>query len=63
VADQEDAADSAEHDDDVQRKMREALDRKKAGHRESHPGGVRNQGVGESRNDKAVRQFRRKAGS
>jgi adenylosuccinate synthase len=49
-------------DDDLHKKFREALDRKKEQH-ESHPGtGARREGVGDARNDKRQRQFRRKSG-
>ena len=50
-----------EHEDDVQRKFREALERKKAQHHDSH-GGSRGKGVGPASNDKVTRQFRRKSG-
>ncbi|MDQ1628717.1 MAG: hypothetical protein QOI54_2461 [Actinomycetota bacterium] len=50
-------------EDDVHRKMREALERKqakvRAAHGEDHMGG---RGVGYSANDTRKRQFRRKSG-
>jgi hypothetical protein len=50
-------------DDDLQKKFREALEKKNAGNH-NHPGsGVRGQGVGDAHNDKQKRQFRRKSGS
>jgi Family of unknown function (DUF5302) len=53
----------AEAEDDLHRKFREALDRKKE-QNESHPGvSAKHEGVGDARNDKHQRQFRRKAGS
>jgi len=49
--------------DDLQKKFREALEKKNAGNH-SHPGsGNRREGVGEAHNDKQRRQFRRKSGS
>jgi hypothetical protein len=54
---------SSEPADDLQKKFREALEKKNAGNH-SHPGrGARGQGVGEAHNDKQQRQFRRKSGS
>ncbi|HWD83787.1 DUF5302 domain-containing protein [Kribbella sp. NPDC004536] len=54
---------SSEPADDLQKKFREALQKKNAGNH-SHPGsGVRGQGVGDAHNDKQKRQFRRKSGS
>lgn len=54
------AGDGAE--DDLHRKFREALDRKKS-RQGSHPGsGLRSEGVGDAHNDKQQRQFRRKSG-
>ncbi|GAB2672269.1 DUF5302 domain-containing protein [Kribbella swartbergensis] len=49
--------------DDLQKKFREALEKKNA-HHNAHPGsGLRREGVGEAHNDKQKRQFRRKSGS
>ncbi|WP_165956757.1 DUF5302 domain-containing protein [Kribbella antibiotica] len=49
--------------DDLQKKFREALEKKNAGNH-SHPGnGNQGQGAGEAHNDKQKRQFRRKSGS
>ena len=54
---------SSEPADDLQKKFREALEKKNA-HHKSHPGsGTRHEGVGEAHNDKQKRQFRRKSGS
>ena len=54
---------SSEPADDLQKKFREALEKKNAGNH-NHPGnGVRGQGVGVAHNDKQRRQFRRKSGS
>jgi len=49
--------------DDLQKKFREALEKKNANHT-AHPGsGTRREGVGDAHNDKQRRQFRRKSGS
>ncbi|TCO48228.1 hypothetical protein EV646_10445 [Kribbella antiqua] len=49
--------------DDLQKKFREALEKKNA-NRHAHPGtGTRGEGVGDAHNDKQKRQFRRKSGS
>ena len=49
--------------DDLQKKFKEALEKKNANHA-AHPGsGNRKEGVGEAHNDKQKRQFRRKSGS
>ena len=49
-------------DDELHKKFREALAKKKE-QNESHPGsGNRREGVGEAHNDKRQRQFRRKSG-
>jgi len=57
------SATPTEGEDEVHRKMREALERKqakvKASHGEDHLGG---RGVGYAGNDKHKRQFRRKSG-
>ncbi|MFI7064001.1 DUF5302 domain-containing protein [Kribbella sp. NPDC050124] len=54
---------SSEPADDLQKKFREALEKKNA-HHSAHPGsGTRREGVGEAHNDKQRRQFRRKSGS
>ena len=54
---------SSEPADDLQKKFREALEKKNA-HHTAHPGsGPRSEGVGEAHNDKQKRQFRRKSGS
>ncbi len=50
-------------EDELHRKFREALERKKAQHTELPADGARNQGLREAHNDKQRRQFRRKAGS
>jgi hypothetical protein len=59
----DDSAKPANAEDDTQRKMREALERKKAkdkaAHGEDHLGG---RALGLSTNDKTKRQFRRKSG-
>lgn len=48
--------------DDLHKKFREALERKKAQH-EDHPGiAAQREGVGDAHNDKRQRQFRRKSG-
>lgn len=60
MTEREKPADEAE--DDVQRKFREALDRKNAKAGESHGEQGRGRGVGPSSNDKTKRQFRRKSG-
>jgi hypothetical protein len=52
----------AEHEDDTRRKFREALERKKATHREMHAEGNPNKGIREAHNDKQQREFRRKSG-
>jgi hypothetical protein len=49
--------------DDLQKKFREALEKKNAGNH-THPGsGTKREGVGDAHNDKQKRQFRRKSGS
>lgn len=51
----------ADADDDLHKKFREALDRKKSN--DDHPGvTARKTGVGDAHNDKVQRQFRRKSG-
>ncbi|MPZ95230.1 MAG: hypothetical protein GEU96_10045 [Propionibacteriales bacterium] len=52
----------ADQDDDLHKKFREALEKKKT-HRDDHAEGVRHTGVGEAHNDHHQRQFRRKSGS
>jgi hypothetical protein len=51
-----------EHEDETRRKFREALERKKATHREMHAEGNPNKGIREAHNDKQQREFRRKSG-
>lgn len=61
MTDKADKADKPETDDDLHKKFREALDRKKSN--DDHPGvTARKTGVGDSHNDKVQRQFRRKSG-
>jgi Family of unknown function (DUF5302) len=57
-----DESSEPEAEDDLHKKFREALEKKKAQH-DSHPGhGARHEGVGDAHNDKRQRQFRRKSG-
>jgi Family of unknown function (DUF5302) len=48
--------------DDLHRRFREALDRKKATRHDPHADGTTARGVGPASNDKRQRQFRRKSG-
>ncbi len=57
MADQE----HVDREDEQHRKFREALERKKATQRDMHAEGARNKGVGQARNDKQQREFRRKS--
>ena len=62
MTDKADKSGKPEADDDLHKKFREALDRKKKSN-DDHPGvTARNAGVGDSHNDKVQRQFRRKSG-
>jgi hypothetical protein len=57
-----DESGTPEAEDDLHKKFREALAKKKE-QNENHPGaGARHEGVGDARNDKHQRQFRRKSG-
>jgi hypothetical protein len=57
------AAEKDEKDEDeLHRKFREALERKKAERHEAHGLGAQSTGVGPAFNDKRQRQFRRKSG-
>jgi hypothetical protein len=49
-------------EDELHRKFREALDRKKAERHDAHGAGAQGKGVGPAFNDKRQRQFRRKSG-
>jgi hypothetical protein len=53
---------TTDNEDDTRRKFREALERKKATHKDMHAEGNPNKGIREARNDKQQREFRRKSG-
>jgi adenylosuccinate synthase len=55
-------SEAATEEDDLHRKFREALERKKAERHDSHGPGAQGKGVGPAFNDKRQRQFRRKSG-
>jgi Family of unknown function (DUF5302) len=58
----ETATDPDTAEDDLHRKFREALERKKAEHHDAHGAATQGKGVGPAFNDKRQRQFRRKSG-
>ena len=63
MADQpESPQETAAEEDELHRKFREALERKKAERHDSHGAGAQGKGVGPAVNDKRQRQFRRKSG-